>query len=39
MTPDTTSQKRVMVRIPTGSGDEIDAWLYLPAGDGPHPGW
>jgi uncharacterized protein len=37
MTPDTTSQKRVMVRIPTASGDEIDAWLYLPDGDAPHP--
>ena len=23
--------------IPTASGDELEAWLYLPEGDGPHP--
>ena len=23
--------------IPTPSGDKIEAWVYLPAGDGPHP--
>ena len=28
---------RTTVRIPTASGDEIEAWLYLPEGDGPHP--
>jgi dipeptidyl aminopeptidase/acylaminoacyl peptidase len=28
---------RTTVRIPTESGDEIEAWLYLPEGDGPHP--
>jgi dienelactone hydrolase len=25
------------LRIPTASGDELEAWLYLPEGDGPHP--
>ena len=25
------------VRIPTASGDELEAWLYLPEGAGPHP--
>ncbi len=28
---------RTTVRIPTTSGDELEAWLYLPEGDGPHP--
>src|SRR5258706_11352247 len=28
---------RTTVRIPTASGDEIEAWLYLPEGEGPHP--
>src|SRR5258705_10692163 len=28
---------RTTVRIPTASGDELEAWLYLPAEDGPHP--
>ena len=28
---------RTTVRIPTASGDEVEAWLYLPEGDGPHP--
>ena len=28
---------RATGRIPTASGDDLDAWLYLPAGDGPHP--
>ena len=28
---------RATVRIPTASGDELDAWLYLPEGDGR--GW
>jgi len=23
--------------MPTASGDEIEAWLYRPEGDGPHP--
>jgi uncharacterized protein len=25
------------LRIPAGSGEELDAWLYLPEGPGPHP--
>ena len=25
------------VRVPTASGDELEAWLYMPEGDGPHP--
>ena len=25
------------VRIPTASGDELEAWLYLPDGEGPYP--
>src|SRR3954470_4392391 len=36
-TNDTTSSTCTTVRIPTASGDEIEAWLYLPEGDGPHP--
>jgi uncharacterized protein len=28
---------RTTVRIPTTSGDEMEAWLYLPEGDGPCP--
>jgi uncharacterized protein len=28
---------RITVRIPTTSGDELEAWLYLPDGDGPYP--
>jgi predicted alpha/beta-fold hydrolase len=28
---------RTTVRIPTASGNELEAWLYLPQGDGPHP--
>jgi hypothetical protein len=28
---------RTTTRIPTASGDELEAWLYLPEGDGPHP--
>ena len=28
---------RTTVRIPTASGDELEAWLHLPEGDGPHP--
>jgi uncharacterized protein len=29
--------RRTTVRIPTPSGDEIDAWYYQPDGDGPFP--
>jgi uncharacterized protein len=32
-----TAISRATVRIPTPSGDELEAWLYLPEGDGPHP--
>jgi dipeptidyl aminopeptidase/acylaminoacyl peptidase len=28
---------RSTVRIPTRSGDSLEAWLYLPGGEGPHP--
>ncbi len=28
---------RTTVRIPTASGDELEAWLYLPERPGPHP--
>jgi dienelactone hydrolase len=28
---------RTTVRIRTASGDELEAWLYLPDGDGPYP--
>jgi pimeloyl-ACP methyl ester carboxylesterase len=29
--------RRATVRIPTASGDEIEAWVYRPEGAGPHP--
>jgi pimeloyl-ACP methyl ester carboxylesterase len=29
--------RRTDVRIPAGHGEEIDAWVYLPDGPGPHP--
>jgi X-Pro dipeptidyl-peptidase (S15 family) len=32
-----TVPPRTTVRIPTASGDELEACLYLPEGDGPHP--
>jgi dienelactone hydrolase len=31
------SAARTTVRIRTASGAEIEAWLYLPEGQGPHP--
>jgi dienelactone hydrolase len=34
---DPTIAPRATVQIPTGSGDEIEAWVYRPRGDGPHP--
>ena len=34
---ETGAAHRSTVRIPTASGDEIEAWLYRPEGDGPHP--
>src|SRR5258708_30853306 len=35
--PIENSPARATVRIPTSSGDELEAWLYLPEGSGPHP--
>ncbi len=35
MTP--AAQTRTTVLIPTPSGDTIEAWVYLPEGEGPHP--
>jgi dienelactone hydrolase len=32
-----TAHARKTVRIRTASGDDIDAWLYLPVGAGQHP--
>jgi AraC-like DNA-binding protein len=32
-----TVPHRSTIRIPTTSGDDLQAWLYLPEGDGPHP--
>ena len=29
--------QRTDVRIPACGGEEIDAWMYLPDGPGPHP--
>lgn len=37
MTTDNATPPRTTVRIPTASGDEIEAWVYLPNGEGPHP--
>ena len=38
MTTDGSSHpQRTTVRIPTASGDAIEAWVYLPQGIGPHP--
>jgi fermentation-respiration switch protein FrsA (DUF1100 family) len=34
---DIENTARTTVRIPSDSGGEIDAWLYRPEGDGPHP--
>ena len=34
---DTATPPRATVRIPTASGDEIEAWVYRPEGEGPHP--
>jgi dienelactone hydrolase len=36
-TSDVDNPARTTVRIPSDSGGEIDAWLYRPDGDGPHP--
>jgi alpha-beta hydrolase superfamily lysophospholipase len=37
ISPDAAAPARATVRIPTASGDEIEAWVYRPEGDGPHP--
>jgi dienelactone hydrolase len=34
---DVAGPPRVTVRIPTASGDEIEAWVYRPEGEGPLP--
>ena len=34
---DDASVFRTTVRIPTASGDDLEAWVYQPAGHGPHP--
>jgi dipeptidyl aminopeptidase/acylaminoacyl peptidase len=31
------SANGITVQIPTASGDAIEAWVYLPEGNGPHP--
>ena len=35
--PKNSSAKRTTVKIPTASGDAIEAWVYRPEGSGPHP--
>jgi fermentation-respiration switch protein FrsA (DUF1100 family) len=37
MSPDRTSPRRATVRIPTASGDTIEAWVYRPESDVPRP--
>jgi dienelactone hydrolase len=34
---DTAAPPRTTVRIPNGSGDEIEAWMYRPEGEQAHP--
>ena len=34
---DPATPPRTTVRIPIASGDEIEAWVYRPEGEGPHP--
>jgi dienelactone hydrolase len=36
-TDDVASKPRDTVRIPAAAGEEIEAWVYRPAGDGPYP--
>jgi pimeloyl-ACP methyl ester carboxylesterase len=36
-TRDIAIPPRATVSIPTASGDEIEAWVYRPGGEGPHP--
>ncbi len=35
--PNNPSARRVTVQIPTASGGPIEAWVYSPEGNGPHP--
>jgi dienelactone hydrolase len=37
MNREITTPERITVRIPTASGDELEAWVYRAAGDGSHP--
>lgn len=37
MTAPQNNNRRTTVRIPTASGDEIDAWIYQPPTPEPHP--
>jgi pimeloyl-ACP methyl ester carboxylesterase len=37
MNPDISTPQRTTFRIPTGSGDELETWVYRPEGTGPHP--
>ena len=32
MNPDISTPQRTIVRIPTGSGDELETWVYRPEG-------
>jgi len=34
---DTATPPRATVRIPAAAGQEIEAWVYRPQGEGPHP--
>jgi fermentation-respiration switch protein FrsA (DUF1100 family) len=34
---DNAALSRTTVRIPTASGHELEAWVYQPEGEGPHP--
>src|SRR6195256_2808477 len=34
---DTATPPPATMRIPATSGDDIEAWVYRPAGEGPHP--
>src|SRR5438477_7559436 len=35
--PALATPSRATVRIPNASGDEIEAWIYRPEGEGAHP--
>jgi dienelactone hydrolase len=36
-TKDIATPPRATVSIPNASGDEVEAWVYRPGGEGPHP--